>query len=205
MPTELHIAGAGGHARVVIDAARDAGCHGVFVYDEDSKHVGRLIDDVSVQALVDQSSEKDSDWHVAIGDARSRQRVIALVRAFGGKPVSVIHPLSRISNYASLDAGSFAASGSIVAAGARVGESVIVNHNAVVDHDCDVGDYAHIAPGAVLGGGCVIGGLTLVGSNAVVLPGTKVGTGVTIGAGAVVRQDVRDGAVVVGNPARELL
>lgn len=205
MPTELHIAGAGGHARVVIDAARDAGCHGVFVYDENAGHVGRLIDGVSVQVLADQSSGQGSEWHVAIGDARSRQRVISLVRAFGGKPVSVIHRLSHISGYAKLDSGSFAASGSIIAAGARVGEAVIVNHNAVVDHDCDVGDYVHIAPGAVLGGGCIIGDLTLVGSAAVILPGIKVGNGVTIGAGAVVRQDVKDGAVVVGNPTRELL
>lgn len=42
-----------------------------------------------------------------------------------------------------------------------------------------------------------------VGARAFVLPGVRVGRGAVVGACAVVTQDVADGAVVVGNPARE--
>lgn len=41
-----------------------------------------------------------------------------------------------------------------------------------------------------------------IGANATLLPGIVVGQGALVGAGAVVLDDVPDGAVVVGNPAR---
>lgn len=41
-----------------------------------------------------------------------------------------------------------------------------------------------------------------IGTGAVLLPGITVGEGALVGAGAVVLEDVPDGAVVVGNPAR---
>ena len=43
-----------------------------------------------------------------------------------------------------------------------------------------------------------------IGAGAVMLPGVTVGEGALIGAGAVVTKSVRAGAVVVGNPAKEI-
>jgi acetyltransferase-like isoleucine patch superfamily enzyme len=43
-----------------------------------------------------------------------------------------------------------------------------------------------------------------IGSNATILGGITIGRGALIGAGAVVTHDVRDFAIVVGNPAREI-
>lgn len=44
-----------------------------------------------------------------------------------------------------------------------------------------------------------------IGANATILPGIKLGTGCIVGAGAVVTKNVKPGAVVIGNPARELV
>lgn len=44
----------------------------------------------------------------------------------------------------------------------------------------------------------------IVGANATVLPGVTVGAGSLVGAGSVVVEDVPEGAVVAGNPARFL-
>jgi acetyltransferase-like isoleucine patch superfamily enzyme len=41
-----------------------------------------------------------------------------------------------------------------------------------------------------------------IGTGAIILPGVTVGSAAMVGAGAVVTDDVPDGAVVVGNPAR---
>lgn len=43
-----------------------------------------------------------------------------------------------------------------------------------------------------------------IGAGAVILPGVRIGAGAMVGAGAVVTKDVKAGAVVVGNPAREI-
>ena len=43
-----------------------------------------------------------------------------------------------------------------------------------------------------------------VGANATLLPGVVIGRNALVGAGAVVVRDVPDGAVVAGNPARQV-
>lgn len=43
-----------------------------------------------------------------------------------------------------------------------------------------------------------------IGANATILPGVVVGEKAMVGAGAVVTKDVQAGAVVIGNPAKEL-
>lgn len=51
---------------------------------------------------------------------------------------------------------------------------------------------AHIEKGAI------------IGANAILLPGVRIGARAIIGAGAVVTKDVPPGAVVVGNPSRQI-
>jgi maltose O-acetyltransferase len=49
-----------------------------------------------------------------------------------------------------------------------------------------------------------IGNRVYVGAGAIVLPGVTIGDGAVVGAGSVVTRDVAPGAVVAGNPAREI-
>lgn len=50
-----------------------------------------------------------------------------------------------------------------------------------------------------------VGDDSFVGQGAILLPGVTVGARCVVGAGAVVREDVPDGSVVLGNPARVVL
>jgi acetyltransferase-like isoleucine patch superfamily enzyme len=52
--------------------------------------------------------------------------------------------------------------------------------------------------------GIAIGDDAWIGDGAIVLDGVTVGRGAVIGAGSVVTKNVPDGAVVVGNPARQI-
>lgn len=47
-----------------------------------------------------------------------------------------------------------------------------------------------------------IGNNVFIGAGTIVLPGVAIGNNVIIGAGSIVTQDIPDGSVAVGNPAR---
>ena len=199
----LLILGAGGHGRVVADAALASrewsavsGCD-----RNPARSSGELLQGVALNPI-EAAVASAQHVHVAIGNAASREREAAAL----GKGVlaSVIHPQASVSPHSTLDAGCFIAAQAVVAPGARLGRGVIVNHGAVVDHDVQVGDFSHIAPLVALGGGAQVGSRTLVGSGASVLPGVRIGDDVVIGAGAVVRDHIQQPGVYAGVPARRM-
>jgi sugar O-acyltransferase (sialic acid O-acetyltransferase NeuD family) len=205
MPIEqLVILGAGGHAKVVLDAVRlvwpDA-C--IEVRDDDPNKRGCQLLGFTVIVPIGELVTLPADNHVAIGDNEVRKRVAQGLLACGKRLRTVTHPRATVSSAASVGDGVFLAAAAIVAPDAEIGAGVIVNHGAVVDHDCRVGAWTHVAPRAVLGGGVTVGEGCLIGGGAVVLPGVRIGNEATIGAGAVVARNVPPGTIVVGVPARE--
>lgn len=196
--------GAGGHARVVMDALQcEKGdkftC--AFADDDVSLH-GRFVLDVQVQGAANEVVLPGTSFHVAIGANRTREKVYQQMLEIGAVPFGVVHPSAIVSKHAHLGIASFVAARALVAPSAQIGVGAIINHGVVVDHDCLVGDFSHIAPGATLGGGVSVGRGVLIGAGANVLPGVSIGDGAVIGAGAVVVSDVLSGMQVVGVPAR---
>lgn len=200
-PDPFHVFGAGGHARVVIDAAQAAGNAVAGVLDDDPARCGARVMGLAVAA---EETTAPTLAHVAVGDNAARLALHRRLAGRGWRFVSVIHPRACVARSATVAPGAFVAALAVVGPLAALGEGVIVNHGAVVDHDCAVGAGAHVAPNATLGGGCRIGAGALIGAGATVLPGRAVGAGATVGAGAVVTRDVADNTVVIGAPARPL-
>lgn len=199
----LVILGAGGHGRVVADAALLQGSWGrVVATDGDpARCQGELLPGVALMSL-EAARSLGAHFHVAIGRAEAREREIAAWQ--GHEMAAVVHPQATVSRFADLGAACFVAAQAVVAPHARLGVSVIVNHGAVIDHDCEVGGFTHVAPQAALGGGVKIGARVLVGSGARVLPGLSVCAGATVGAGAVVTQSIAEPGVYAGVPARRI-
>jgi sugar O-acyltransferase (sialic acid O-acetyltransferase NeuD family) len=199
----LLVFGAGGHGRVVADAALIGGnWRAVIASDrQQARCQGELLPGVALHVM-DVQTFSTCHLHVAIGDNRAREsesRSLVPMRI-----VSVIHPQASVSDHATVAAGCFVAAQSVVAAGVLLGEGVIVNHGAVVDHDSVIGAFSHVAPGSVLGGAVKLGERVLVGSGAVVQPVRFVCSDVVIGAGAVVCADIVEPGTYVGIPARRV-
>jgi sugar O-acyltransferase (sialic acid O-acetyltransferase NeuD family) len=196
----LLLFGAGGHGRVVADAARCAGWQTVVATDGDpARCAGSLLDGVP---LIADASAWAGAVHVSIGNNAARARVAGQWPA--ARLATVVHPQAVVSSAATLGVGCFVAAGAIAAPGARAGRGVILNHAAVVDHDVQVGDWSHVAPGVKIGGGAIIGERVLLGAGCVVLPGVRVASGCVIGAGAVVHRPIEEAGVYVGVPARRI-
>lgn len=203
MPTDIvTILGAGGHAKVVLDAARRVWPHRAFeVFDDDPRKAGQTLLDAPVRIPIDWTAISPV-VHVAIGDNRVRQQLYGRGRDAGIVLVSVVHPAATVATQAEMGEGCFIAARAIIAPCASLGAGVIANHGCIVDHDCVVGDWCHIGPGVILGGGVHVGHGCLIGSGAVILPGRSIGAGTTVGAGAVVTRDLGPRIVAYGVPAR---
>lgn len=100
--------------------------------------------------------------------------------------------------------GVFLNKGVIIGAVADLGNHVIVNRGATLGHDLKLGDYVSIGPGVVTGGNVTVGRGSMIGAGSTILPTIKIGQHAIVGAGSVVTKDVKDFAVVVGNPARKI-
>lgn len=203
MKRTLLVFGAGGHGKVVAEAALASGEWAMVLATDAQADAprGDLVPGVPVVAHTDPRLAQ-ADVHVAIGSGAARAREAA--RLGRHRLVTVVHPRASLSPSARLAPGCFVAAQAVVGPLAQVGEGVILNHGSVVDHDCVVGDYTHVAPRVAMGGASALGARVVAGAGAVLLPGVHVGDDVILGAGAVVCADLPHTGTYVGVPARRV-
>lgn len=199
----LLVFGAGGHGRVVADAAElENRWPGLLASDRNPALCrGELLPGIRLVVAESVPPELGA-VHIAIGNNRWREHE---ARLWGVEHlVSVLHPSAVVARSGSVGSGCFVAATAVVGPGAELGMAIIVNHGAVVDHDAKVGDFSHIAPRATLGGGVDVGCRVLIGTGAVVLPGIRIADDVVVGAGAVVCGDITEAGTYAGTPARRI-
>lgn len=204
MTIPLWVIGSGGHASVVIDAARASGQFTIAgVLDDDARRHGARVlgepvrGDSSRETVVALSVE-----HVviAIGANPVRQRVAqrldGLVRW-----ARVVHPAAIVAPDVTIGPGSVIMAGAIVQPRSALGAHVIVNTAASVDHDCVLGAFCHVGPGAHLAGNVRVGEGALLGVGTSVIPGRSIGEWSTVGAGAAVVRDLPPRVTATGVPS----
>jgi sugar O-acyltransferase (sialic acid O-acetyltransferase NeuD family) len=202
---QLCLLGAGGHAKVVIDAllCQPQAYSNIQLYDDNQELSNVECLGLSIKIpLPDLSLITDVAVHIAIGNNALRQQLAAKVAAAKLSYASIIHPRAVMANSASIADGCFLAALSITGPDVVIASGTIINHAAIVDHDCQVGSYCHIAPNVTLGGNVVIGNNVLIGAGATVLPGVEVCERAQIGAGAVVTKNITKAGTYTGIPAR---
>lgn len=200
----MYLIGSGGHARVVVDTLEALGRGDLVVLDGDESQAGSTLlgHPVAHEPEVLENLEQESEFFVAIGDARARRRITEQWLAAGHRPATVIHPGAIVSPHARLGAGTCVLAGAVIQAGAVVGSSSIINTLASADHDCEVGDYAHLAPRSALAGQVRVGPECWIGLGAVVREGITIGARTLVGAGAVVVRDLPADVEAYGVPAQ---
>jgi sugar O-acyltransferase (sialic acid O-acetyltransferase NeuD family) len=201
--------GSTGQARVLHEFLATAGYHLIALLDQDVDasspfpNVPIYHGPEGLEAWLAAQPRKGIACAVAVGrPGQDRLRIQRQLEARGLIPTTLVHPTAYVARGVQLGAGSQVLAGSFVGVDARLGAACIVNSSASIDHECVLGDGVHVAPGATVTGCVHIGESAFIGAGAVILPRLRIGCLAVVGAGAVVTQDVPDGVVVTGNPAR---
>lgn len=206
------LVGAGGHARVLLDALASRGELSVIgLADADAGRRGDTVNGVPILGddawlLANHSGDAVTlvNGMGSTRDTRLRRRIFEAFRSHGFAFARVVHVTATIARDVTLGEGAQVMAGAIVQVGVVLADNVLVNTGAIIDHDCRIGAHCHVAPGVVLSGSVTVGQGTHIGTGACVIQGVRIGSDVLIGAGAVVIRDVPDGAVVFGLPARQV-
>jgi acetyltransferase EpsM len=200
----LVVIGAGGHGLVVADAALTAGFEVLGFLDDDRALLGGQFLGLSVLGPIEVAHDMDAYYVVAIGDNRSRKRVVDVLGLPIERYVTVIHPRATVSPYAEVLHGAMILAGAVIGPQAVVGSHSIINHSSSIDHHGVVGAFVHVGPGCHAGGSVRIGSGVFLGIGVSVVPSVTVGDWAVVGAGSVVLHDVLESTIVAGVPAREL-
>lgn len=207
MNKSLLIIGAGGHGRVVADAATLSGVwnHVAFLDDRYPEIVNS--DDWPVVGKVTELSVVAPQYTgviIGVGNNLVRLDLQKRTRDIGIRIATVIHPSATISGKTKVGEGSVLFANTVVNIGTSLGEACIINTAASLDHDNQLGNGVHVSPGVHLAGNVSVGSRTWIGVGSSVAHEISIGADVTIGAGSVVTKNIEDNVTVVGNPARVL-
>lgn len=207
----LLIIGAGGHAKVVVDALIASGRQVLGLVASEPTwgiHLEVLpgLKVLGTDALLRNYSPKEFDLVNGLGGVDCtglRRRLQERLEAEGWYFSGVRHPAALVSQFADVSASVQLLAGCVIQAGARIGVGSIINTAAVVEHDCVLETYVHVAPRAVLCGNTRIGCNSHVGVGSIVRQGLKLGPETLVGAGAVVVKDFGGQGTLIGIPAKQ--
>jgi methionyl-tRNA formyltransferase len=201
------VIGAGGHAKVVIEALRQLGRKIIGLtespdYLEDTGPFGvRIIGDDSSLSEYAPDTVRLVNGIGSLPGSNTRWDAFVHFSGKGHRFASVYHPESYIAEDTILGEGCQVMARAVIQPGTRIGRQSIINTSSSIDHDCLLGDNVHVAPGATLCGSVVVGDNVYIGAGATIIQSLSIGENAVVGAGAVVVKDVCAGQVVMSTPA----
>ena len=199
----LLVIGAGGHGKVVADAAQEAQQWNEVCFLDDNVCIKnfpcRIIGAIS---RLPDFATRFSEVIVAIGDNKRREQLLLWVDELGCAIATIVHPKAFVSKYANVEKGVIVFAQAVVNVSSKIGFGCIVNTGSIIEHDCVLESCVHVSPNAVLAGGVNVNKYSWVGAGSSVIEKIKIGKNTIVGAGSVVINDIPDDVIVVGNPAK---
>lgn len=200
----LIIIGAGGHGKVCLDIALKMNqWNGIYFLDDNADHdtcLGHKIVGSSQDAI---KYKDTSDFFVAIGDNKTREKVLTNLIQGEYSIATLIHPQSIINSFVSVGIGTVVMAGTVINSDTKIGIGCILNTNSTIEHDNLIHDYVHISPGVNLAGNVSIGERSWIGIGSTVINNVIITEDVQVGACSNVVQDLAIGGIYIGNPAKQ--
>lgn len=117
---------------------------------------------------------------------------------------TIIHKSAFIDESVVLDPGVFIMYNSYIAPRSHIGKCTMIKANTNIGHDVNVGEISHIAMGATVVSCSKIGYCSDIAVGSTVLANKSIGDYAMLGASSLATNDIPNGEIYVGSPARFL-
>ena len=204
------IVGASGFGREVVEIFKDANKirkqWDILGFIDDSKEVwGKDTNGFKVLGGIDWLSEnrgKKIGCVVAIGEPKTKKKVVERLKGTGVSFVNAIHPSVIMSEFVEMGEGVIICAGCILTVNIKIGDHVIININSTVGHDTVIEDYCSAMPCVKINGNNHLHEGVYIGTGSSFIQQISVGKWTTIGAGSVVVKDIPEKVLALGVPAK---
>jgi len=208
---QISIYGAGGCGREVawlLSSEKNKDKYDLKAYIEDGAKGDSFLNEKPVLPLnLLKERHPESLISIAVGDPKTRERLVQKCKKFGFDFASLIHDSVIMSDYVKIGNGSIICCGSIVTVDIEIEEQVHINFGSTIGHDSRIASYSTISPGVHVSGNVHIGKRVFIGTGANIINGTSkkpliIGDDCVIGAGAAVIENTEPDSLYAGVPAK---
>lgn len=207
---DLYIVGAGGMGRelmnYVLTLHRVSGPRWNikgFLDDTGAPLQGKECSYPVAGTIVDYMPKPNDVLLMGVARPADKKKLATMLLARGAVFETFIHPWTDMGAHNVIGKGDIFYSGFGMTVNCKIGDFCTLL-KCGIGHDVTVGDYATISSNANIMGRVSIGPGVFIGGNVGIGPGVSIGEGAYICLGSMVMNDVAPGAMVMGNPAREI-
>jgi acetyltransferase EpsM len=212
---KLVIFGGSGIGMIAASVALDIGEYEILGFLNDVIEPGMAIGKFKKIPVIGKTEDyekllkdKDTVFIVAYVGMQNERKTYAKLVSFNipdDRMATLIHPTAIIpKEMCAIGKGVLFAPQSQLSPDTTIGDNCILLGSSFVGHDSTLERFAHVATNGVVGANVHIGKAVHVGSNATIREKILIGDFSLIGSGSVVLNNIPEGAIVVGNPARIL-
>lgn len=185
---KLLILGAGGHGRVVAEAAVLGHKYEEISFLDDNSDA-REVNGINIIGKINKYKDLKKEYKyafVALGNNEIRLSLINDLVEVGYTVPEIIHPRAYVSEYSTLGIGTVILAGAVVNVNCSIGAGCILNINTTIDHDSVIEDGVHISSGVTVRSAVSIGELSIIREGACITQGKYIEKKNIINAGEVV-------------------
>lgn len=203
----LGIYGAGGHGREVLELARvingriNRWNQLIFIDDGQTESEVNGAKVYSYDDAIEDFGD-ELEISVGVGEPATREKLFSKLDAAGIKVATLIHPDVHIPDTTSIGRGVTIQMGCYISCNVSIEDYVYIQPHANISHDDVLKKGCMISGMCNLSGGVEVGEFAYIGISACVREYHSIGNNSVIGMGSVVCENIPDGVVALGSPAK---
>lgn len=204
----LYIYCAGGFGKEVMDVARrrNNATHQwgdiKFVDDVLAGEVKYGVQVVSFDQVIDTDGLDHAEFLIAAGEPAVKRKIKEKLEQANAKLGRLVDFSTVVADTAQISDGVIITPLCSISSDAILDRNSCVNTMSIIGHDVFIGGNSVISSMVNMGGGCIVGENSYIGMGALIKEGLKIGSNSIVGMGSVVYNDIPDGVIALGNPAR---